>query len=197
MTEKDIVAEIQAEAAQYAKEIWGSQEPAEDFIKTRKGKRSYDDYIAGRSKTLEERDKEIERLKGDLRKRISEKDFILTEFDKAEDKIREKDNRIKELEEEVTELKKQVEVLRRLSGRKPDTKYTYYKLGLENMSEDWNETICESLDDVRKQLDYLDIHLDDDSETEPGRERKVIITGVGMTPLEFEAWYREAYKIDD
>lgn len=76
-------------------------------------------------------------------------------------------------------------------GRKDGTLYTYYQLELKNINEEWGFTICESLEDVLNQLKYLDIHLDDDTETSDGEPRAVIITGVGMTPEAYRQWKEE------
>ena len=69
---------------------------------------------------------------------------------------------------------------------KQPTKYLYYQLDLENMPVDWDTTICESLDEVRDVLQYLDIHLDDDT-----IEAKITIRGIGMTEEAYLAWKKE------
>jgi hypothetical protein len=61
--------------------------------------------------------------------------------------------------------------------------YTYYKITLENSPLNWNETICESLEQVLDTLKYLDIYLDDDES-----ELRVIITGVGMTKAAYKTY---------
>lgn len=66
------------------------------------------------------------------------------------------------------------------------TLYTYYQLDLENMPVDWNTTICESLDEVRDVLQYLDIHLDDDT-----IEAKVTIRGIAMSREAYAEWKKE------
>jgi len=44
----DVVKMIEEEAAKYSKEVWGSQDSAQDFItNTRKGKRSYEEFACG------------------------------------------------------------------------------------------------------------------------------------------------------
>ncbi len=76
-------------------------------------------------------------------------------------------------------------------ARKEDTLYTYYQLDLENMPEDWDYTICESLDHVRETLQYLDVHLDDDTPTTNEEPRRVVITGVPMTPAAYRDFIKE------
>jgi hypothetical protein len=71
--------------------------------------------------------------------------------------------------------------------------YTYYQLELININEDWQITICESLDEVHSVLQYLDIYLDDSIELEDGQQRKVVITGIPMTPASFNNWVQEYY----
>jgi hypothetical protein len=73
-----------------------------------------------------------------------------------------------------------------IEGKKEDTLYTYYQVDVENMPLEWNTTICESLDEVRKILQYVDIHLDD-----PTIEARVIIRGIGMTQVAFKQWQEE------
>ena len=68
----------------------------------------------------------------------------------------------------------------------PNTLYTYYKVELQNSPLEWDETICETIDEVRDLLNFLDIYLDDDT-----RELKVIITGVGMTKDAFYQYQLE------
>lgn len=64
--------------------------------------------------------------------------------------------------------------------------YTYYQLDLEGISLDWNTTICESLDEVRDVLQYLDIFFD-----EPDSEARITIRGIGMTRSAYEDWKKE------
>ena len=85
-------------------------------------------------------------------------------------------------------------VERKEEGRKDDTLYTYYQIELKNISEEWDYTICESLDEVLNTLKYLDHHLDDDTPVEPGQERQVIITGVGLTPIAYQQYKDECKK---
>lgn len=59
--------------------------------------------------------------------------------------------------------------------------YTHYKIDLKNMTEEWDETIVDSLERLFDTIRYLDIHLDDDTETSDGEPRSITITGVGMT----------------
>lgn len=66
------------------------------------------------------------------------------------------------------------------------TKYTYYRIDFEDWSEEFDYTIVETLEDILIYLKAADIDLDD-----PERETKVIISGVGMTPEEFEQWQDE------
>jgi hypothetical protein len=75
--------------------------------------------------------------------------------------------------------------------RDNQTIYTYYHLELVNMSEPWNETICETLEQVDGMLRYLDMHLDDATPTDDGQARKVILTGIPMTPPGFDKWKKE------
>jgi hypothetical protein len=76
--------------------------------------------------------------------------------------------------------------------RNNETLYTYYQIDLQNISVEWDCTICESLEQVLEVLKSLDIHLDDDTPVEPGFERKVVIQGIGMTPLAYEEFKKEA-----
>lgn len=75
--------------------------------------------------------------------------------------------------------------------RDNNTLYTYYQIELENINEEWDTSIVESLEDVFNTLKYLDIHLDDDTPLANGEKRRVIITGIGMTPLAFEQFKNE------
>lgn len=75
--------------------------------------------------------------------------------------------------------------------RDPKQLYTYYEVELKNINEEWDTTICESLDDVKNILEYLDIHLDDATELPDGEKRQVVITGIGMTPEAFKNWKAE------
>lgn len=70
--------------------------------------------------------------------------------------------------------------------KEPERVFTHYKIELKNMSEEWNESIVDSLEKLFNTIRYLDIHLDDDTETSDGEPRSITITGIGMT--------REAYK---
>lgn len=54
------------------------------------------------------------------------------------------------------------------------------------MPLDWDTTICESLDDVRDMLQFLDVYLDDDT-----IQAKVTIKGIGMTAAAFDQWKEE------
>lgn len=72
-----------------------------------------------------------------------------------------------------------------------ETLYTHYQVDLKNMPVDWDTTICESLYAVGKILKYLDIYLDDDTPTENGEPRQVIITGIGMTRKAYKEWKKE------
>ncbi len=76
-------------------------------------------------------------------------------------------------------------------GRLEDQLYTYYQLDLENINEEWDYTICESLDHIRETLQYLDVHLDDDTETSNGESRRVVITGIPMTPSAYRNFLEE------
>lgn len=80
------------------------------------------------------------------------------------------------------------------ANRDPDTLYTYYQLELKNMGEDWDITICETMEEVYNSLKYLDIHFDDDTELPEGVQRQVVITGIPMTPLAFKAWIDNCEK---
>lgn len=71
--------------------------------------------------------------------------------------------------------------------RKDDALYTYYEIELKNINEEWDTAVCESLEEVLDTLKYLDIHLDDDTETTDGEPRLVIIKGVAMTPIAYRA----------
>lgn len=75
-----------------------------------------------------------------------------------------------------------------------DTLYTHYQVELKNMPVEWDTTICPSLKEVLKVLEFVDIHLDDDSETANGGPRQVIITGIGMTRSAYNAWREEHIK---
>ncbi len=79
------------------------------------------------------------------------------------------------------------------SGYPPETLFTHYQIELENINEEWDCTICESLDEVLGVLKYLDIHLDDDTELPDGEKMRVIITGIGMTREAFKNWVEEEY----
>ncbi len=79
-------------------------------------------------------------------------------------------------------------VERKEEGRNTDTKYTYYQVDLENINEEWDYTICETLEEVYQILTAMDIHLDDDSPTATGEQIRVVVTGVGMTPKEYKEW---------
>ena len=76
----------------------------------------------------------------------------------------------------------------------PETLYTHYQIDLENISEEWDTTICDSLKGVMQILEYLDIHLDDATETANGEKRRVIITGIGMTRQQYKDWKAEYLK---
>ena len=66
--------------------------------------------------------------------------------------------------------------------------YTYYRLDFEGFNyNDGDYTICETLDEVREVLQGCDIDLDTPSEIgEP--EKRIIITGIGMTPAQFNQY---------
>jgi rRNA maturation protein Nop10 len=59
--------------------------------------------------------------------------------------------------------------------------YTYFRIDFEDWGEDFDFTICETLDEVREMLQLAEIHLD-----EPDRHTKVIVTGLPMTPPQYE-----------
>lgn len=69
--------------------------------------------------------------------------------------------------------------------------YTHYQIELKNIPLDWEIAICDSLKGVNKILQFVDIYLDDDTPTEPGEERQVIITGIGMTRSAYKQWKEE------
>ena len=73
--------------------------------------------------------------------------------------------------------------------RDKDTLYTYYQVDLESFPLDWDYTICESLDEVRDLLEYLDSYLDDSE-----GEGKVIIQGIGMTAGAYEEFKESGIK---
>jgi|SRR5580765_5171911 len=80
---------------------------------------------------------------------------------------------------------KEIEGVKNIS-RDDNTLYTYYQVELENINEEWDTSVCESLEEVYGLLQYLDIHLDDDTETTNGEKRKVIITGIPLTPIAYK-----------
>lgn len=69
-----------------------------------------------------------------------------------------------------------------------DTLYTYYKVEYKNCHPFYDETICRSLDEVKEALQVVDTDLDDDSDFEPGCKPTVIITGIGMSENQYNAW---------
>lgn len=78
-----------------------------------------------------------------------------------------------------------------------ETLHTYYQIEIKNMPEEWDTTICATLDEVRDLLQYLDIHLDDDTPTSDGEPRQVIITGIPMTRTAYRLWREEYLKERD
>lgn len=69
------------------------------------------------------------------------------------------------------------------TARREDVLYTYFRIDFEDMPIEGDYTICQSIEEIREQLEAVDIHLD-----EPDLQAKVIITGVGMTIAEFSLW---------
>jgi hypothetical protein len=71
--------------------------------------------------------------------------------------------------------------------RERHTEYTYYRIDVSpsqnNGESDWDFTIVDSLTDVYEILSSLDTELDD-----PEANLKVTVTGIGMTPAEFEEY---------
>ncbi len=59
--------------------------------------------------------------------------------------------------------------------------YTYFRIEFEDWGEDFDFTICETLDEVREMLQLAEIHLDD-----PDKHTKVIVTGIPMTPPQYD-----------
>lgn len=72
-----------------------------------------------------------------------------------------------------------------------DTLYTHYRIEQKNMPVEWDETICDSLAGVMRTLEFLDIYLDDDTETSDGEPRSVTITGIGMTKAAYKDFLKE------
>lgn len=70
-----------------------------------------------------------------------------------------------------------------LEERIAQTVYLYYQVEYKNCSFEEDYTICETLEDVIDSLKIADTDLDDE---EAGAS--VIITGVGLTPIQFEEW---------
>lgn len=66
------------------------------------------------------------------------------------------------------------------------TLYTYYKVEIQDMPLEWDETICESLEEVLDVLKFVDIYLDDDTV-----KAKVIITGIGMSREAYQQWRKD------
>jgi hypothetical protein len=127
-------------------------------------------------------------------------------------KEEEKDEQIKKLEEEVNEYSrnlkncndhyskifheqnKEIERLKKQPYKDEVDKeqdeevqrdnssfYTYFRIDFEDWGEDFDFTICETLDEVREMLQLAEIHLD-----EPDRHTKVIVTGIPLTPPQYE-----------
>ena len=64
--------------------------------------------------------------------------------------------------------------------------YTHYEIELEDMPVDWNTTIVDSLEEVMKVIQYLDIYFDD-----PDCKGSVKIKRIGMTRSAFKQWQEE------
>lgn len=71
---------------------------------------------------------------------------------------------------------------------KQDDKYTYFKVEIKDWAEDFDYTICESLNGVLKILKLAEIYLDD-----PEIDTRIIITGIGLTKKQY-AEFKKSIK---
>lgn len=91
------------------------------------------------------------------------------------------EKRIKELEGENERLQNnRVDTKQVLDD---NTKYTYYRIELVNCGHEYDYTMVANLSDIMDILRMEETNLDDDE-----TQAEIRITGVGMTPIEFQAW---------